>query len=253
MASRPRSDRRRQREKSRSATDGHRLCRRGVHRRSRDDITCNAVAGKVIFVPAFAPRLVYFTVNAAGSSSTASSRCASATSSPPASPTADRRELVHVLVQAAAERSVRRRHRGDLARPARVGHEPHARAAVDLDRERPDQHQARGDLPREVGRQDESGRGQRQRLRPGSRHPPGREPRPQPDDDRLRAAALDLLVGRRGGHTPLRTRTRARPQGTCRGQFWMALPAGVTTHQGAPKAALPWPVVWPGAVSPANV
>jgi hypothetical protein len=27
-----------------------------------DDITCNAVAGKVIFVPAFAPRLVYFTV-----------------------------------------------------------------------------------------------------------------------------------------------------------------------------------------------
>jgi hypothetical protein len=27
-----------------------------------DDITCNAVAGKVIFVPAFAPRLIYFTV-----------------------------------------------------------------------------------------------------------------------------------------------------------------------------------------------
>ena len=27
-----------------------------------DDITCNGVAGKVIFVPAFAPRLVYFTV-----------------------------------------------------------------------------------------------------------------------------------------------------------------------------------------------
>ena len=27
-----------------------------------DDITCNGVAGKVIFVPAFAPRLIYFTV-----------------------------------------------------------------------------------------------------------------------------------------------------------------------------------------------
>jgi hypothetical protein len=63
------------------------------------------------------------------------------------------------------------------------------------DRQRPGQHQARGHLAREVGWQDEPGRGQRQRLRPGPHHQPGREPDLQPDDDRLRSAACDVLVG----------------------------------------------------------
>ena len=77
------------------------------------------MAGKVIFVLAFAPRLVYFSVTNGKIVIDRVKPMRVGNELASASPTCRRRELVLVLLQAAPQRSVRRRHRGHLARPAR--------------------------------------------------------------------------------------------------------------------------------------
>ena len=86
----------------------------------------------------------------------------------------------------------------------------------------------------------------------GARARGARAPRPRP------AAVLaprDRDAAPGSGRGAARGRGRAQPRPapvTVRQCDWIAWPVGETTHHGAPKAALPWPLVCPGALSPAK-